>query len=86
MIRPLTILCVCLPLLAGCAQFPEVDAVISEDAKNAPPPELVPLDQILEPATAVDPAKGDETEAELRARAAALQARADRLRRCCKAC
>ncbi len=81
MARPflLTVL-VALPLLAACAQFPDLDAAVSEEAKTAPPPELVPVERILGPATAVPPSTGDETEEELRARAAALRARANRLR------
>lgn len=64
--------------LSACAQFPELDAVISEDAKRADYPVLIPADGIL--------ARGragtltDATTRNLRARAANLRARAALLR------
>lgn len=56
-------------LVAACAPFPELDA-LGEDA--GPPPQLLPIDQLLAQA---GPASGDPG-AGLAARAAALKARA----------
>ncbi len=71
-------LCICLAL-SGCTQFPQLDAVVSESAKNAPYPTLAPVDGLLARANAstTDPAavRGD-----LASRVAALRARAARLR------
>ncbi len=61
--------------LAGCTQFPELDAVVSPSAKSAPYPRLQPLDDILAQANAstTDPVA---VSANLAARVAALRARA----------
>ena len=80
MARNALLLAILIPALMACAQFPELDTVVSEEAKNAPPPQLKPVDQVLADAQSVPAQKGDSTEEELRARAAALQARANRLR------
>jgi hypothetical protein len=58
-----------LPALAGCAPFPELDAV---GADTGPPPQLQPIDSLLQQAqvTEVDPGLA------LAARAARLKARA----------
>lgn len=37
-----------LAFLAACTDFPQLDAVVSEDAKNAAYPDLVPADRLLE--------------------------------------
>ena len=70
----------CLPFviligLTGCATFPELDGTISDAARNAPYPRLTAL-----PATETGPVP-DTTEAAMAARVAALNARAERLRR-----
>ena len=67
-------------LIAGCTQFPEVEARISPEADSAPPPELVPVSQILVQTTPAAPVDQEETEEELNARAAALRSKASRLR------
>ena len=64
--------------LAACATFPELDAVISDGARKADYPTLIPVDGIL-----VRRASGqitEQTDDILRARAANLQARANLLR------
>ncbi|MEL7106788.1 MAG: hypothetical protein AAGM21_12775 [Pseudomonadota bacterium] len=65
--------------LAGCAQFPEIDAVnASGPPAGAPPPLLSFAD--LQAATAEAPVSTTQTDT-LEARAAALRARAAILRR-----
>ena len=34
-------------LMAGCTQFPEIDARVPEAERNAPPPRLIPLAPLL---------------------------------------
>ncbi|AXQ92955.1 hypothetical protein LV780_03455 [Cereibacter azotoformans] len=70
--RPALILAV-MTALAGCEQFPEVDAARA-GREDAPPPPLLPLDELL--AQAGTPTVSPETEAALEARAAALRVRA----------
>ncbi|MEO1639922.1 MAG: hypothetical protein AAFU41_11840 [Pseudomonadota bacterium] len=60
-------------LLAGCTSFPTLEDTISDAARDAPYPTLTPLPAI--PTAGVDEAE------DLNARIAALQQRADRLRR-----
>lgn len=59
--------------VAACTQFPEIDAVETPGVENAPYPELLPLDTLLEsgPPRATPEMRGD-----VEARAAALKARA----------
>ena len=66
--------------LAGCTQFPEVDAAVSDQAKTAPPPVLVPIDTLLAQGDTSSFEDGQETEAQLAARADALAARAKKLK------
>lgn len=61
-----------LTLLCACAEFPALEGTISDAARDAPYPELTPVP--LAPQASAD------EEDILRARIAALQARADRLR------
>ncbi|QYX58143.1 hypothetical protein K1T73_07205 [Roseovarius sp. SCSIO 43702] len=66
--------------LAACTQFPEVDASISDTARAADYPALVPLDTLKArmDAPSLDPASArdlDTRAARLKARAAALQRR-----------
>jgi hypothetical protein len=63
--------------LAGCATFPEVDALPPEAARPSPP-RLVPIDRILTGAETAAP-EGEAPGAALTARAEALRARAGRL-------
>ncbi|CUH81456.1 hypothetical protein [Tropicibacter naphthalenivorans] len=64
--------------LAGCTQFPELDAVQTPGIENAAYPDLVPLDDLL---NASAPSVTPEMAAGLEARAAGLRARAARLQR-----
>ena len=63
-------------LLAGCAQFPELDDAITEESRNAPYPKLTALSQ--EPLTTATDSDA-ETQSIL-ARTAALFARATALK------
>jgi hypothetical protein len=65
--------------LAGCTQFPELDSRTADIDPRAPYPALVPLEPLL--AQARDTRIDDESEARVAARVAALNARAERLRR-----
>ncbi|MGH1329809.1 MAG: hypothetical protein ACRBBK_02930 [Paracoccaceae bacterium] len=69
----------CAGLLAGCADFPKLDAAISPSARAAAYPTIAPFEQI----EAID--TGGEISQEslqaLETRAAGLRARAARLRR-----
>ncbi len=64
--------------LAGCTTFPELDAVVSEEAKRADYLSLVPADQLLGKRS--DGRVTEETGRALQARAADLRARAALLR------
>ncbi|MBE0414501.1 hypothetical protein [Yoonia sp.] len=59
--------------LGACAQFPALDATISDAARNAPYPRLTPL-------PALPPEGAAPDHAVMQARIAALQDRADLLR------
>lgn len=65
--------------LTACTQFPELDSAVSEQAKDAEYPALVPVEGLLAQAetTRTDP---DQTIQSLNARVAALRNRAKRLR------
>jgi len=69
---------VIMTVLAACTDFPQLDAAISEDAKAAAYPALVPADSLLAKR------EGDritaQTGPELLARAARLRARAKLIR------
>ena len=58
--------------LAGCADFPALDGTVTDAARAAPYPTLQPLGQI--------DASDSDTDTQLTARVAALQARAATLR------
>ncbi|WP_068114494.1 hypothetical protein [Tropicimonas marinistellae] len=60
-------------LLGGCAQFPELDAALSEEALSAPQPELSDNRPLL--AAAGDGSLDEMDQAALQSRAAALQDR-----------
>ncbi|MEM8632551.1 MAG: hypothetical protein AAGF74_15050 [Pseudomonadota bacterium] len=66
-------------LLAGCTEFPELDAAVSDAARRAPYPELAPVEDIL-----VDPTPtrlGDEADEDyLKWRAQRLRQKARALR------
>lgn len=72
------LLCLCCAMSA-CAQFPELDDEISKEAKAAPYPDLVPVEELragLKTARITD-----QTQTSLEARVAALRVRAARLKR-----
>lgn len=71
---PAPIVLLCLAALAGCAQFPELDAVVSEEAKAAPDPVLTDNRPLL--AAAAGGTIDETTQTSLQSRAAALQGRA----------
>ena len=64
--------------LAGCSDFPQLDNAVSETARNADFPQLVPKSQLL--ANARDVQISPQTTAGIINRAGSLQARAARLR------
>jgi hypothetical protein len=64
--------------LSACAEFPEVEAALAQDSPDPEYSEFLPFEQLL---TVDDPRLMDGDDAALRARAAELRARADRLRR-----
>ena len=65
-------------LLAGCSDFPELDAAITPTARNAEYPSLMPIDQLV--ADAQDVQITEQTVTTLKGRAGSLRARAARLR------
>lgn len=67
-------------LLAGCAPPPELDTTISPDLAGAAYPDFAPVEQLLGPERERPGQAAATTEAELLARRAQLQARAERLR------
>ncbi|MDO6485546.1 hypothetical protein [Shimia thalassica] len=74
--RPLLTLTV-LSFLAACAEFPDVDQAVSDSAKRAPFPDLIPVDDILiEDAARLDEHSDDQ----LIARVDRLNRRANELR------
>lgn len=76
--RLLPSLFLCASLMAGCSEFPALDNAVSASARHADYPGLLPLDQV-----AADSAGAEATQAAIKGlagRAAALRARAARLR------
>lgn len=72
--RTTAFLVLAIPILAGCAPFPELDAVGND---TNPPPQLLPIDDLLEQALlpVADPGPPLAARAaRLKARAAAIQA------------
>lgn len=67
-----------LAVVAGCAQFPELDRTQTPGVENAPYPALLPLDTLLEGPV---PQEDMSTVARVEGRAEALQARAAGLQR-----
>jgi hypothetical protein len=79
MSRALACLCFLLIVLTACGRFPDLDGAISERARQAQYPRLVPLDALLGAAFAnVQDAQGEG--ARLVARAARLRVRAAAMR------
>ena len=66
-----------IPLIAGCATFPLLEATPEQAVEQAAYPVLMPIDALL---ASVPPAPETNPQAELDARAAALRARAAALR------
>ncbi|MDX1785773.1 hypothetical protein [Roseovarius sp. ZX-A-9] len=75
----LSITMILVAALSACSQFPELDAVVSDDIRDAPYPDLVPLDtlDIRTGPGRITPGTAQTVEA----RVARLKARAARLRR-----
>ncbi|QIE47461.1 hypothetical protein G5B38_06380 [Pseudohalocynthiibacter aestuariivivens] len=65
--------------LASCSQFPELDAAVSDDIRDAPYPDLVPLDT-LDIRTGTGRIAPDAAQT-MESRVARLKSRAARLRR-----
>lgn len=74
----LSLLCI-LPLLSACTQFPELDAQLSATSERADYPELVPIDTLLD-GRRLPSTQGARIAESVETRAAALKARANRLR------
>lgn len=72
MIHIMRLLPIIFCLLSACATFPQLEGTITDAARNAPYPLLTPVP--LAPSTRDDPT------ADLQARIAALQARAEAIR------
>lgn len=70
---------ICVGLIPGCADFPEVDAAIGARSPQSGFPELLPLDPLLARAGAVTITP--DVSADLDDRIAALRRRANALRR-----
>lgn len=69
---------VAIAFLAACTQFPELDSRTTRAPSNAPYPNLAPIDELLAGLPA--PERGERIAQGLAGRAAALRARAARLR------
>ncbi|QGY00401.1 hypothetical protein EI983_12540 [Roseovarius faecimaris] len=65
-------------MLAACAEFPELDATLSDAARAAPYPQLLPVEELN--ARVGEPRIDAEAADGIEARVAALKARAARLR------
>ena len=63
--------------MAACTQFPELDATATPGVAETPYPDLLPLERLLAGGA---PLATPDMRAGVEARAAALQARAERLR------
>ncbi|KPU84125.1 hypothetical protein JI58_05695 [Marinosulfonomonas sp. PRT-SC04] len=78
MLRHTALFALTATLLAGCSDFPELDAAITPAARMAGYPSLVPIPQIL--TDAQDVQITEQSVANLQGRVGRLQARAARLR------
>ena len=65
--------------LSACAEFPDLSARVPPSELNGPYPPLVPVETLL--AQTTETRIADDDQAALEARAAALRAKAARLRR-----
>ncbi|MEO3415719.1 hypothetical protein AAFO92_13765 [Roseovarius sp. CAU 1744] len=65
-------------VLSACNEFPALDDTVDSDARNAPYPELVPIEQLN--AQAPDPRIKPETAPQTQARIDRLKSRASRLK------
>ncbi|WP_319824360.1 hypothetical protein [Thalassovita sp.] len=74
------VLLLCPLLFAGCANLPALDDRITPEARQTPAPALIPLDPIFDAEDTFAPQTAEQTDAELKARAAALRARAAQMR------
>jgi len=78
MLRLAAIFAITASLLAGCSDFPALDAAITPTARHAGYPSLMPIDQLMTNAAEVQIT--EETATTLQARVSHLKARAARLR------
>lgn len=74
------VLLLCPLLFAGCANVPALEDRITPEARQAPAPALIPLDPVFDDADTFETQVTDQTDAELKARAAALRSRAAQMR------
>ncbi len=78
MLRHLSVFALVTALLAACSDFPELDQAVSDSARHADFPELLPLQTILNQAENTQIT--EQTVSSLQGRVARLRARANRLR------
>jgi hypothetical protein len=64
--------------LSACTEFPDLDRAVPASERNGPYPKLVPVEGLL--AQTEDPRIAEDEDDALAARAAALRARAARLK------
>jgi len=76
--RALLIVILCLPLAAGCTQFPDLDRTLTPALEARDYPALVPLGPVLKSAqdSAIDPVREADI---IDARVSTLQSRASRI-------
>ena len=75
---PFTALILCTTIVA-CTQFPELDAQVSDSVRNAPFPDMVPLNTLD---TQIGPGRvAPDAAGQMEARVAQLKSRAAQLRR-----
>ncbi len=78
MLRHAAAIAIIATVMAGCSDFPELDAAVTPAARDAAYPSLTPLDQLI--AGAQDVQITPQTVANLQGRVTGLQGRAARLR------
>ncbi|MCV2881405.1 hypothetical protein [Actibacterium sp. XHP0104] len=66
-------------MLAGCADFPQVDAAMRDTGTTGPYPELIPIEHVM--GDLHDPRLDEDSGSDLQRRAAGLRARAAALRK-----
>lgn len=79
-LRPAALVLLFAPLAACAPGAPDLDSRISPEARNAPYPELLPLQSLLAEDTSLQPQSASAQGTSLEARAADLRRRAAALR------